>query len=199
MSDERESKSSLDALRLSNEESKKFTKKCLLGALLRLVRKKPFEKISISELVSQAGVSRTAFYRHYNAIEDVIKEPVFEILEAIKSSLNDEKYCKEPFVWYVDLLLYLKENKEVLETLMIITNGQMVTLGVLDEIFESGSEGERARYEMEAFKGGISSALARWIADGYTASPQTVAEICCQIQNSMGIALKNSRGGEDFC
>lgn len=51
-------------------ENIEFTKECLFDALLRLANEKPLPKITISELCTLAGVSRTTFYRHYNDVTE---------------------------------------------------------------------------------------------------------------------------------
>ena len=43
-----------------------LTREAIETALLQLLEKKELAKISISELVKRAGVSRAAFYRNYD-------------------------------------------------------------------------------------------------------------------------------------
>ena len=43
-----------EALRLSNEEARDFTRECLQTALLVLMEDKPIERISVAELVARA-------------------------------------------------------------------------------------------------------------------------------------------------
>ncbi len=86
-----------EILRLSNEESNRLTKECLQTALILLLKEKPLEKITITELVNRSGVSRSGFYRNYNTkeqlLDDICKELVNIIYEQIvpviqKKSLN---------------------------------------------------------------------------------------------------------------
>ena len=57
--------SNKDYLRLSNEESNRLTRECLCTAMMRLMSTTPPERITISEIIELAGVSRMAFYRNY--------------------------------------------------------------------------------------------------------------------------------------
>ena len=59
---------------LSNKEANKVTRECLQTALIQLMSQKPFEKITITELVRRSGVSRTAFYRNYESKEEILNE-----------------------------------------------------------------------------------------------------------------------------
>ena len=59
----------LEILRLSNQESNQITRECLEAALLDLMTTKDLDKISITELTNNAGVSRSAFYNNYKTKE----------------------------------------------------------------------------------------------------------------------------------
>ena len=48
------------------------TKKLLFQALIELMRRKPYNKITIQDLVSEAELSRTAYYTHYESLNEVL-------------------------------------------------------------------------------------------------------------------------------
>ena len=60
-----------EVLRMNNKESNQLTRECLQLALMHLMGEHPYEKITVSEIVRRAGVSRTAFYRNYTDKEDI--------------------------------------------------------------------------------------------------------------------------------
>lgn len=45
----------------------------LTEALFQLLAKKPLRAIKVTELVARAGVSRMAFYRNYQSVEDILR------------------------------------------------------------------------------------------------------------------------------
>lgn len=51
-----------------------FVRDCITKALFRLMKKKDYHDISISELVNTAGVSRNSFYRNYQSREDILRQ-----------------------------------------------------------------------------------------------------------------------------
>ena len=51
-----------------------FVRDCITISLFKLMEKKDYHKISISELVKLAGVSRNSFYRNYQSLEDIIRQ-----------------------------------------------------------------------------------------------------------------------------
>lgn len=50
------------------------TKRMLKEGLMRLLKDKPLDKISITELCREAEINRTTFYRHYEWPRDVLTE-----------------------------------------------------------------------------------------------------------------------------
>jgi len=59
-----------------------YTKMVLKDALLNELKKKPYEKIGIVKLCDVAQISRSAFYLHYDSLDDLLKEIVEEALES---------------------------------------------------------------------------------------------------------------------
>ena len=58
---------------MKNEEISLNTKKALAAALKRAMQRKPFQKITVSELIQDAGVNRKTFYYHFEDIYDLLK------------------------------------------------------------------------------------------------------------------------------
>ena len=61
MAEKKISEKSLANLKTYNQESNRITKESLEISLMQLLEKKDLKKITISELVERAGVSRAAF------------------------------------------------------------------------------------------------------------------------------------------
>ncbi len=57
------------------------TKRMVKEGLMRLLDKKPLEKINITELCQEAGINRTTFYRYYELPRDVLTEMQNEFFE----------------------------------------------------------------------------------------------------------------------
>lgn len=51
-----------------------LTKRLLQEGLLRILKRKPLEKISVTELCQEAGINRATFYRHYSIPRDVLSD-----------------------------------------------------------------------------------------------------------------------------
>ena len=59
-------------------------KREMYDALSRLLKEKPLSTITVSDITTEAGVSRMAFYRNYHAIEDILMEHLDEVVEDYK-------------------------------------------------------------------------------------------------------------------
>jgi AcrR family transcriptional regulator len=55
-----------------HEEQIEQTRSYIFEALLLLMDKKPYGKISVADIAKKAGVARQTFYRHYKTKDDVI-------------------------------------------------------------------------------------------------------------------------------
>src|SRR5919206_3279534 len=73
----------------SRDESKELTRKALLRAALKLLSRNSFDSISLREVTKEAGISPTAFYRHFDDMEELglaLVDESFESLHAMVRS-----------------------------------------------------------------------------------------------------------------
>lgn len=69
-----------------HKEEHLVVEQSLTEALFRLMRKKAFSEITVTELVKCAGVARSTYYRNYYSKEDIIKKFISNVFE---------NFCKE--------------------------------------------------------------------------------------------------------
>lgn len=69
--------------------------KCkIIEAALKLINKKGFDKVSVSEITRVAGVSKGAFYIHFKSKEDLIEQQINLFYDDMKLDGNYSKYEK---------------------------------------------------------------------------------------------------------
>lgn len=87
------------------------TKKMLSAELKSKMQKKPFSKITVSEIVNDCGVNRKTFYYHFEDIQELLKwtleQEAIEIVKSFDLVVDSEEATE--FV-----LNYVEENKHVL-------------------------------------------------------------------------------------
>ena len=66
---------------MSNEGRNAYVIEHITDALLKLLREKPIEDISISELCELAGIGRASFYRNFNSKEDILRTYILGLFQ----------------------------------------------------------------------------------------------------------------------
>lgn len=75
----------------SREESKELTRQALLRAALKLLSQNSYDSISLREVTKEAGISPTAFYRHFDDMEELGLELVDESFGSLRDMLRDAR------------------------------------------------------------------------------------------------------------
>ena len=80
----------LETLKQNNYESRDFARSCFSFALMIMLKEN--NGFTVSKLCSLAGVSRTAFYRNYTCVEDVLDDRLKEISLSIARQITTDVY-----------------------------------------------------------------------------------------------------------
>ena len=169
----------MESLRLSNEESNRITKECLQSALIMLMGEKSLDKISISELVARAGVSRTSFYRNYTEKEDILVDAVKTVGHELQKMLNDEFQCDNWKKLYLDFFNKVKASKAII-TLIIRADLLRYVHTQVDELFNSIFQPiyNEEKYVVRAYCGASLLIAYTWFQSGMEESCEEIADIC---------------------
>ena len=60
-------------------EQRQDTRRQILAAAERQLRERPFREMSVEALMAQTGLTRTAFYRHFDDVTDVVLRVLSEV------------------------------------------------------------------------------------------------------------------------
>ena len=100
------------------------TRKALKGALLALLTRRQFDKISVNDLCEEAVVSRTAFYAHF---EDKYALLRFT-LEEIEKELGEFEREHTDSENIIRMNNYIRENAKMLKNLMNESNPEAMSI-----------------------------------------------------------------------
>lgn len=75
----------------TRSEGKEQTRQALLSACLKLLAKHSFDSISLREVTREAGVSPTAFYRHFEDMEELGMVLVEDALSMLRQMLRETR------------------------------------------------------------------------------------------------------------
>jgi len=77
----------------TRSESKELTRQALLRAALKLLARNSFDSISLREVTREAGISPTAFYRHFDDMEELglvlVEDSFGSLREMIRTARAD--------------------------------------------------------------------------------------------------------------
>ena len=83
----------LRVLQANNKESHLETRECIKSALVALLLKKPYDNITMTDIIRKSGVSRSGVYRNYKSKAEIMleiySEPIDEVISALGTSVFD--------------------------------------------------------------------------------------------------------------
>ncbi|MGT2665750.1 TetR/AcrR family transcriptional regulator [Streptococcus rifensis] len=176
-------KKSTEHLQERNKESNQITRESLETALLFLMEKKELTKISISELVEKAGVSRNAFYRNYQSKEQMLEEMLDKVVRRMFTEVKtSSKKTNAQFSW---LTLFQEAKKEARLLRVAFQHNLEKKMSALvsdflskpDKGCQSTETSEANSYLNSFWSSAIVSTLVKWVSDGMKISEEKMANM----------------------
>ena len=177
------------------------TKQALEAALKEMMLKKPLDKITIRDLTDHCGISRMAFYYHFQDIYDLVE---WACIEDARAALQGKQTCD---TWQEGLLQILEavlENKPfILNAYRCISREQMerflfqLTYGLIRGVVDEKSRGldiaeEDKAFIAEFYKYSFVGVLLDWIRQGMAADPRLIAgKIARTMRGNVANSLRN--------
>lgn len=168
-----------DVLRMNNKESNQLTRECLQLSLMHLMRERPYEKITVSEIVRRAGVSRTAFYRNYTDKEDILHELGNQLVSSVAELCEKPELHEDPHQWFEDVFRAVRKDKETIDLLdqAGILKHELFSGRSISELLYPTADTE-LKYIRLASEAAFFQILISWFRDGMHESEKHMADIC---------------------
>ncbi len=158
----------LMTLKQNNEESRTLTRTALSSALLKLITEKEYSKISISELCSKAGVSRTAFYRNYETMDDVLSDKIIDYAYRMRTYKSNSIYDN-----WLNIFTMVSENISEFEV-MVKAKLEYKILEALNMYLPIEPKERTAQATWDAI---AYSLIIQWVVHKTPASAEEMAQI----------------------
>ncbi len=163
------------------------TKRMVQEGLMRLLEKKPLEKVNITELCQEAGINRTTFYRYYEMPRDVLAEMKRDFFEETFEhfqkplTVDDMKHLFVRLSEHTDLVkLFFQYNSDT-DWTNIFSQIYTSFPGLkMTKAFQNLDENS-AKLLFTYLAGGAYFLVRQWIMDGIPVPPQDVAAIALNI------------------
>jgi len=185
---------------MNKSESKYFNTAVKMDlSLISLLKKKPFDYITVSEICKAAGVNRSTFYLHYENIGELLNETARYLLDDFltyftadtkaaifhleERSLDELIFIGDKYL--VPYLTYIKNNKEVFQTALSynkVLGFEEVYKRMFEKIFNPILDRFRyppdiRQYVMMYYLNGISAITGEWLKNGCEKSVKEISEI----------------------
>ena len=161
-----------------------ITKKAIVTATKELTRKKPFDKISVSDIANACGLNRQTFYYHFQDKYELLSwiyynEAFLPIMEGISFSNWDKKIyqlfdlMKREKTFYINTIKYAENYFQ--EYLMKMTEALFCeAIEVLDDQNELDSSERVLISRFYAY--GVCGTVVAWAEGGMKMEPAELAE-----------------------
>ena len=179
MSEKKISEKSLANLKKYNQESNQITRESLEISLMQLLEKKELKKITISELVERAGVSRAAFYRNYSSKEQILEEIFKNTFQFISDKLEEFNFKNEMFQIWLFLFKEAKKEARVISLAIDYNFEKLLTQAVFDFLEKRNRNAKKTTnsYMNSFWSSAVVSVLSKWIKDGMKVPAEKIASL----------------------
>ncbi|MDD5953456.1 MAG: TetR/AcrR family transcriptional regulator [Oscillospiraceae bacterium] len=130
------------------------TYKTLQDALIRLLREKRFEEITVGELCETAMIRRATFYKHFGDKYELFSFTVREFLKHFNSQGGVDYDLSDPQSFYTGMvdytLRFVEQNEDIFQSLMKSNNAQ-----ILFDILSNEVERDIGEHLKEDVKNGV--------------------------------------------
>ncbi len=162
-------------------KSRIFVKDCITCALFELMKKNEFDDITITDIITKAGVSRMGFYRNFTSKENVVEKFIFakfvETVEEIKAKRQLNFHIK-------NIMITTLENFQKFSSyikLFLDKNLDSLLYKCYHKAYYSLYQGEKEspihKYSNEMFIGELFNLEMCWVRTGMKESPEQLARI----------------------
>ena len=147
----------------------------ITNSLFELMKVKPYNDISITEITDKANVNRVSFYRNFTSKEDIIDKWIKSTTQNFLSK-SDISYQKDSTLDYFTKLFTHLENYKIEAMLIYKANLFNLLKNEFDSNLINLHKKEYSNYKSYFLAGGIFNVYYFWLINGCKETPQQVAE-----------------------
>ncbi|MCD7752001.1 MAG: TetR family transcriptional regulator C-terminal domain-containing protein [Lachnospiraceae bacterium] len=164
-----------------NAKTTEFLKECMADALIKLLKTKPIEKISVPEIVELAGVGRATFFRNFTTKNEAV---TFKIVRLWERYAEEHDLAERRKYTLDNALDFFQFNYSIqnLLTLLYERNLQFALYDAFYSVMMSQCGADAVEcYDSRFHSYGLFGLLDEWIIRGFYESPERMAEISKEI------------------
>lgn len=172
-------------------------KEAIEMAMIKLLKKKDINKITVTELTELAGVGRSSFYRNFESFEDVAVSYVNRIYREYfdKKPVTPNSYKKSAFLPFLkERYVFIEQHKDIFEVLhknKILYSALMKMDPEIKKQFLI-ADIEESRYFSAMIMSFSAGVIEEWVAGGMKESPEELSEITKRCLSGIFVRLKDA-------
>lgn len=160
-----------------------FAKDCIAQALIKLMKQKKYEDITITDIAKTAGVSRVTYYRNYNSKEDIITHHLDELGYQFQQQTKHLDPTKDRYAFALTFFRHWSKHSEFLLCLSEAKQSYIMLEHINTSISILATTPKK-KYEACFFVGSMHNILFEWMKDGTKESPEEMATILCELHRA---------------
>ncbi len=185
------------------------TKAALEESLKRLLLKKPLDKITITDITTDCGISRMAFYYHFKDIYDLVEWSCVEDgTKALQGKKTYDSWTEgltqifeavlenKPFIMNV----YRNVDRERMERYLYHLTYDLIVGVVQEKSKDLDISGEDKKFIANFYKYGFVGIMLEWIQEGMKADiEELVNKMSLTLHNTVTTSIRNFQKNSEEC
>ena len=97
------------------------SRQMIRSAFLELLREKPCEKITATDIIQRADINRSTFYAHYPDVRGIMDEIMAEITQMFRNMLQSVDFTaffEDPVPILREVMEFVRQNQEMYQILL---------------------------------------------------------------------------------
>lgn len=173
------------------------SRRLIRGAFQELLKEKPLEKITVTDIVNRADINRSTFYAHYTDVKGLVEEIQNEVVErslALISEVDFQHIFLEPAPFVrglaeigtknVELYRLLSNSDFALNQMEKMKELFLAKAMTAPEIPEKVRQSRTYEIQVNFFIGGIMHTYLQWLLGKLDYSTEAITEEICQLITS---------------
>jgi AcrR family transcriptional regulator len=166
------------------------TRQALFGAFFEIVLSRPYDEITVDEIIARAGVGRSTFYEHFKGKDQILSESVRRPFAVLADAIRPRDNTRD----LMSLLDHFWQNRAVAPT-MFKGGARKVLVDALVELIEERFKQDRvespnpllipSRLAATQIAEGLLAPITAWVLAEVECSQPALAQVLRQTATAM--------------
>ncbi len=157
------------------------TKTAIKEAFMTLLNKKPFDKITVKEIVEECGINRNTFYYHYEDIYDLLQSVLDDEVQAAMQSVDGFTSWENGFLKAAEFALQNKQaiyhvyrsvERDVLERYLYSVAEFVMSKAIEQQTADLDPAPTDLELMVTFYKYALAGIVIEWLSHGMKNSPE---------------------------